>query len=149
MKKSFIYLLWAARLVAAIIMLQTLYFKFLGQPESIYIFTKLGVEPWGRIGSGVVELIASTLILIPRTSWIGAFVGLGVMGGAILSHLTILGIDILGDGGYLFGLAVAVAASCLVIIRLTRYEWGAIVYHLLQRLSGNKPANELPARRVM
>lgn len=102
MNKTTFYLLWAVRIVAAVILLQTLYFKFLAQPESVYIFSTLGVEPWGRIGSGVVELIASVLILIPRTSWIGAGIGLGVMAGAILSHLTILGIEVQGDGGPVF-----------------------------------------------
>lgn len=139
MKKPMIYLLWAARLVAAIILLQTLYFKFGAQAESVYIFSKLGIEPWGRIGSGVVELIASILILIPRTSWIGAGLGLGVMAGAILSHLTILGVDILGDGGYLFFLAIAVAVSCLAILVLTRQQWVPIVSGLLAIVFGRKP----------
>ncbi|MEZ0540326.1 DoxX family protein [Fibrella arboris] len=127
MEKLPVYLLWAARLVAAIILLQTLYFKFGAQAESVYIFSKLGVEPWGRIGSGVVELIAAGLILYPRTSWIGAGLGLGVMAGAILSHLTVLGIDILGDGGYLFFLAVVVAASCIAILLLTWQQWLPVV----------------------
>jgi hypothetical protein len=116
-------LLWAARIVAAIIMLQTLYFKFLGQPESIYIFTTVGIEPWGRYGTGVIELIASVLILIPSTSWIGAGLALGVMGGAILTHLTILGIEVQGDGGYLFFLAAMVAVCSAVILYLTRSQW--------------------------
>lgn len=123
MKKPLVYLLWAARLAAAIILLQTLYFKFGAEAESVYIFSKLGVEPWGRIGSGIIELIASILILIPRTSWIGAGLGLGVMAGAVLSHLTILGIDVLGDGGYLFFLALVVAVSCALILWLTRMQW--------------------------
>lgn len=138
MNKSITYLLWAVRLVAAIILLQTLYFKFLAQPESVYIFSTLGVEPWGRIGSGIVELIASVLILIPRTSWIGAGIGLGVMAGAILSHLTILGIDVLGDGGYLFFLAVVVALSCSAILWLTRDEWVPILLRIRQSLMGRK-----------
>ncbi|WP_020602774.1 DoxX family protein [Spirosoma spitsbergense] len=114
---------WIARLVAALIMLQTLYFKFTGQPESIYIFSTLGIEPWGRYGSGIAELIASILILIPATSWIGAGLGLGVMLGAIVSHLTVLGIEVQGDGGYLFILALVVAASCLTILSITRHDW--------------------------
>jgi len=126
-----VYILWAARLVAAIILLQTLYFKFGAQAESVYIFAKLGVEPWGRIGSGIVELIAALLILIPRTSWIGAGLGLGVMLGAIGAHLTILGIDILGDGGYLFVLGLIVALSCVVVLYLTRQQWLPIVSGLL------------------
>lgn len=139
MNKPLSYLLWAARLVAAVIMLQTLYFKFLGQPESIYIFSTLGVEPWGRIGSGIVELIASTLILIPRTSWIGAGLGLGVMAGAILAHLTILGIAVQGDGGYLFFLAVAVAASTSTILYLSRQQWLPIVSGVIASVLGKKP----------
>ena len=138
MNKPTIYLLWAARIVAAVIMLQTLYFKFLGQPESIYIFSTLGIEPWGRIGSGIVELIASTLILIPRTSWIGAALGLGVMAGAILSHLTILGIAVQGDGGYLFFLALVVAASSSIILYLTRSQWIPIVSGLFATVFGGR-----------
>ena len=141
MKKANQYLLWAVRLVAAVILLQTLYFKFLGQPESVYIFSKLGVEPWGRIGSGVVELIASLLILIPRTSWIGAGIALGVMGGAILSHLTILGIEVQGDGGYLFFLASLVAGSCVILLALTRQQWVPIMTAILP-----SPKKQLPGR---
>ncbi len=126
-----VYILWGARLVAAVILLQTLYFKFGAQAESVYIFAKLGIEPWGRIGSGVVELIASILILIPRTSWLGAGLGLGVMAGAILSHLTILGIDVQGDGGYLFFLGIVVALSCSIVLYLTRQQWVPIVNGLL------------------
>jgi len=140
MNKLTIYLLWAARIVAALILLQTLYFKFGGVAESVYIFSTLGVEPWGRIGSGVVELIASILILIPRTSWIGAGIGLGVMTGAILSHLTILGVEVLGDGGYLFFLAVVVAVSCSLILWITRAEWIPVLQNVVARLTGKKPA---------
>ena len=139
MNKPTIYLLWAARIVAAVIMLQTLFFKFTGASESVYIFSTLGVEPWGRIGSGIVELIASSLILIPRTSWIGAGLALGVMSGAILAHLTILGIPVQGDGGYLFFLALAVAASSSTILFLTRSQWLPVVTGLLASVFGRKP----------
>src|SRR5271168_1327647 len=97
---------WACRIVAAIILLQTLYFKFTAAPESVYIFTKVGAEPWGRIGSGVVELIAAVLLLTPRFVWLGAILAMGVISGAIVSHLTLLGIEVQGDKGLLFGLAV-------------------------------------------
>src|SRR6266480_5917556 len=90
---------WVLRITAAIILLQTLFFKFTGAPESVYIFTKVGAEPWGRIGSGIVELIAAILILIPSYSWLGSLLALGVMAGAIVSHLTILGIAVMGDNG--------------------------------------------------
>lgn len=111
---------WVAQLVAAFILLQTLYFKFTGAPESVYIFTTLGMEPWGRIGSGVVELIAAVMLLMPATAGIGAVLALGVMGGAILSHLTRLGIVVQGDGGLLFVLALTVAASSLLVAWLRR-----------------------------
>src|SRR5438477_2949903 len=111
---------WICRIAAAVILLQTLFFKFTAAPESVYIFTRVGLEPYGRIGSGVAELIAAILILIPATTWIGAGLALGVMFGAIFSHLTVLGIDVMGDGGLLFGLAVAVAACSLALLFLQR-----------------------------
>ncbi len=133
MNKTANYLLWAARGVAAVLMFQTLFFKFQAAPESVYIFTTVGLEPWGRIGSGVVELIASILILIPRTSWIGAGLGLGVMAGAILSHLTILGIEVQGDGGQLFYYALAVALSCAYVLYVSRAEWTTVLMGLRGR----------------
>lgn len=99
---------WIVRVVAAAILLQTLYFKFLGAEESVFIFTELGVEPWGRIASGGFEMIAAVLMLIPRTAWLGCLMGLGVMMGAIASHILVLGIEVQGDGGFLFTLAVVV-----------------------------------------
>ncbi len=128
---------WIARLAAAIIMLQTLYFKFTGQPESVYIFSTLGIEPWGRYGSGAVELIASILILIPSTSWIGAGLGLGVMLGAIVSHLTVLGIEVQDDGGYLFSLAIVVTLSCSAVLYITRHDWLLILNQWRRKISGS------------
>lgn len=112
---------WILQLVAAAILFQTLFFKFTGAEESIYIFTTLGLEPWGRIGSGIVELIACVLLLVPRTVPLGAILTLGVIGGAIVSHLTKLGIVVKDDGGLLFALAIVVfvaSATVLVIRRM-------------------------------
>lgn len=117
-----IILSWALRIVAALILLQTLYFKFTGHPESVELFTKLGVEPWGRIGTGVIELIASILLLIPSTVFAGAFLGVGLMGGAILSHLTVIGIESKGDGGQLFMLAITVMICCLIVLVLHKQQ---------------------------
>jgi putative oxidoreductase len=114
--KANVLLYWAVRLIAAIIMLQTLYFKFTGASESVEIFTRVGMEPWGRIGIGILELVASILILINATAWIGAVLALGLMAGAIMMHLTILGISVGGDGGYLFILAVIVFVCSLFIL---------------------------------
>jgi uncharacterized membrane protein YphA (DoxX/SURF4 family) len=111
---------WSLRIVAAVILVQTLFFKFTGAPESVYIFTKVGAEPWGRIGSGVVELIAAILLLTPRFTWAGALLALGVMAGAILSHLTILGIEVMNDRGLLFVLALLVFAASLALLYLER-----------------------------
>lgn len=107
---------WILRLVSAGILLQTLFFKFSGAEESIYIFTKVGAEPVGRIGSGIIELIAAILLLWPRWSVLGALVACGVMSGAILSHLAILGIVVKDDGGTLFILACTVWISTAVLI---------------------------------
>jgi len=116
---------WALRLVAAVILLQTLFFKFTGASESVYIFTKVGAEPWGRIGSGVVELIAAVLLLTPRFTWLGSVLAVGVMAGAILSHLTVLGIEVQGDRGLLFGLAVTVflAAGLNLVLHRGEIAW--------------------------
>ena len=113
---------WALQLIVAGILLQTLFFKFTGAAESVYIFSTLGAEPWGRIGSGVVELIAALLLLYPATITIGAILALGVIAGAIVSHLTVLGIEVQGDGGLLFLLAVAVFVSNVAILALRRGE---------------------------
>lgn len=111
---------WALQLIVAGILLQTLFFKFTGAAESVYIFSTLGAEPWGRIGSGVVELIAAVLLLYPATITIGAVLALGVITGAIVSHLTVLGIEVQGDGGLLFFLALAVFVSSAAILVLRR-----------------------------
>ena len=108
--------IWIIKLIAVVILVQTLYFKFTGAEESVYIFSTLGAEPYGRIGSGVIELIASLLILIPRTTLLGALLGFGTMLGAIVSHLLILGIEVKNDGGTLFILAIITFLCCLVLI---------------------------------
>jgi putative oxidoreductase len=120
MKKSTLLIFWAARIVAALIMLQTLYFKFTGAEESVYIFTQVGMEPWGRIGVGVMELIASILILLPSTVWLGSVIALGLMGGAIMMHLTLLGIEVKGDGGQLFLYAVIVSVCAIIAFWISR-----------------------------
>ncbi len=115
---------WVLQIVVAVILLQTLFFKFTGAEESVYIFTTLGAEPWGRIGSGVVELIASILLLMPRTVWLGALLSLGTIFGAIISHLTKLGIKLtaVGDNGELFALAVIVFIASAVILLIRRRQ---------------------------
>jgi len=107
---------WILQIIVAVILFQTLFFKFTGAEESKYIFSTLGVEPWGRIGSGVVELVAVILLLIPSTVPIGAVLALGTGTGAIFSHLTKLGVVVKDDGGLLFGLAVTVFVLSAVIL---------------------------------
>lgn len=115
---------WMLRLIAAGILLQTLFFKFTGAEESVYIFTVLGAEPWGRIATGLVELAASILLMAPRTVACGALLSLGTMGGAILSHLTKLGIALprVGDRGELFGLGVTVFVCSAALLWLHRQD---------------------------
>jgi putative oxidoreductase len=122
--KTFLLVSWMLRGVAALILLQTLFFKFTGARESVYIFSTLGAEPWGRIASGVVELIASLLLLWPATVTWGALVSLGVISGAILVHLTMLGIALpaVGDHGELFALAVVVFLCSAAVLVMHRAE---------------------------
>jgi uncharacterized membrane protein YphA (DoxX/SURF4 family) len=111
---------WIARIVVAIILLQTLFFKFTGAPESVYIFKTVGQEPWGRYGSGIVELIASVLLFFPRGVALGAALALGTMSGAIFFHLTKLGVVVQGDGGLLFALALVVFVSSAFLVWVHR-----------------------------
>ena len=122
---------WVLQVVAAVILLQTLFFKFTGASESVYIFSTLGAEPWGRIGSGVIELLAAGLLLYTRTAAGGAALALVVITGAIFSHLTKLGITIpaVDDHGELFALAVVVFLASAVVLVLRRREL-SLVGHL-------------------
>jgi len=113
---------WICRLTSAGILLQTLFFKFTAAPESVFIFSKLGLEPWGRIGSGVAELIAVVLLLVPGFTWLGALLSLLIISGALISHLTILGISVQNDHGLLFGLALGVFVTSAVTLWLYRTQ---------------------------
>jgi predicted membrane protein len=110
------------RILTALIFLQTLYFKFTASPESVFIFSTLGMEPYGRIGSGVAELIAAGLLLLPSTVIYGAIFSIGIISGAILSHLTLLGIVVMDDGGLLFSLALLVFLFSSSILFLKKEE---------------------------
>ena len=119
------YISWTARIIVAVILLQTLFFKFSGAEESRYIFTTLmgpEFEAVGRIGSGIVELVAAILLIIPSKAWLGSVIALGTISGAIFSHLTMLGIEVKGDGGLLFGLAVTVFVLSAVVLLIHRKE---------------------------
>ncbi len=115
-------LIWILRLLAAAIMLQTLYFKFTGHEQSVRLFTAIGMEPWGRIGTGVMELIASALLLIPSFTGIGALLGVGLMSGAIFFHVTKIGLDF--DGDYvLFTYAAITWICCAVLAWIYRQQF--------------------------
>jgi uncharacterized membrane protein YphA (DoxX/SURF4 family) len=119
--KSLTLIKWMLRLVAAAIMLQTLYFKFTAAPESVELFTLIGMEPWGRIGIGVGELIASILILVPRTTWLGALLGIGLMSGAVFFHIAVIGIFFGGDA-ILFSYALIVLVASSLLLYLSRKD---------------------------
>lgn len=118
---------WVLRVIAAFIMAQSLLFKFSGAEESVYIFSTLGMEPWGRFATGVTELIAAVLLLIPRTTWLGAALGAGTMAGALFFHLTTLGIVVKDDGGQLFYYAILTFVCCVTLLMLQRKKIGNIV----------------------
>lgn len=113
---------WILSITAAVILLQTLYFKFSAHPDSVYIFQSVGMEPWGRLGSGVFELIASILLLLPKFRVYGAIMAMGVIAGAIYFHLTRLGVEVNGDGGLLFYMAVIVFVASLIVFVLRRKD---------------------------
>lgn len=112
----------ALRIIVAVILIQTLRFKFTAHPDSVYIFETVGLEPIGRIGIGIIELIAGILLLIPKTVWAGATITIGVIGGAIMMHLTQLGIEVKNDGGVLFYTAVVTFLLSLSILYMYRKD---------------------------
>ena len=128
---------WILRLLAAIILLQTLFFKFTAAEESVYIFSTLGIEPWGRIGSGIAELIAAALILWPATTGLGALMGLGVISGALFFHLTKLGIEVMNDHGQLFIYALIVFICCLLLVIIHRKNILALIRPKTQMIPSN------------
>lgn len=127
------------RIVIAVIYLQTLYFKFTAHPDSTYIFSALGLEPYGRIGLGVVELITAVLVLVPATRIFGLLLSLGIISGAIFAHFLVLGIHVQGDGGGLFSLAVTVWCATVAVLWLHRNEVLAFVQKNFFKFVG-KPA---------
>jgi len=127
--------LWFVRIlkaIVAIILIQTLYFKFSGAEESVFIFSKLGVEPWGRIGAAIAELLIVILLFLPRTSWMGALLGIGTMFAAVGSHLFIIGIEVYEDGGLLFSLAIVCLIGCISLLAMEK-ESAKIFFARIQR----------------
>ncbi len=129
------YLPLGLRLIIAIILIQTLRFKFTAHPDSVYIFTKVGFGPYGRVGIGILELIASILLIIRKTAWLGALIALGVLLGAVMMHLTILGIEIEKDGGVLFATALVTAMLSAVVFYFHRDQIPLIGKHLKTQTS--------------
>jgi hypothetical protein len=132
-KSTIFYLERLLSIVAAVILLQTLYFKFTAAPVSVHIFSTLGIEPWGRTGTGIMELIAGVLLFMPRTSLYGAILAFGIMAGAILSHILLLGIEVQGDGGNLFLLAMIVITSSIGILALKKDEINILLNQFLPK----------------
>lgn len=130
---------WILRLIAAGILLQTLFFKFTAAEESVYIFSTLGIEPWGRIGTGIAELIAAVLLLIPRTVVFGAALALCILSGAIVAHLTYLGVEVQGDGGLLFSLALTVFGISVALLFLHESEVRGLIAYARARSPLRRP----------
>jgi uncharacterized membrane protein YphA (DoxX/SURF4 family) len=115
--------LWILRIIPALILFQTLYFKFTAHPESVRLFTEIGMEPWGRIGTGVVELIAGILLLVPRFTGYGAILGLIMMTGALYFHLTKIGVNFGGDPLlFIYALITFVCCAALILIYKNQLE---------------------------
>jgi hypothetical protein len=134
--RSQLILSWILQITVAVILFQTLFFKFTGAEESVYIFSTLGIEPWGRFASGVAELVAVALILYPSTVALGALLSLGVITGALVSHAR-LGLVVKDDGGLLFALAVVVFVSSAAILYLRRAELTVVGARVFRNLTAS------------
>ena len=118
---------WILRIIPSLIMLQTLYYKFSGSAESVYIFSQMNMEPWGRYATGIAELVASLLILYKPTTPIGALFAVGIMSGALLSHAFVLGIEVMDDHGLLFLYALAVWIAAILLLWIDREKLFSII----------------------
>jgi len=127
MSRKIYYIERVAAIIAAAILIQTLYFKFTGHPESVRIFSDLGIEPYGRIGLGVIELITALMILIPRIAAHGGLLGSGIMLGAIASHFFILGIEVNNDKGMLLVMAIITFICCLIVLFSRKDQIGSFI----------------------
>ena len=123
---------WIAQIAAAAIMGQTLYFKFTAHPDSVQLFTELGMEPQGRLLIGALELIACVLLLIPSSIVYGALLGSCLMAGAIIGHFTELGWE--GPRLQLGALAIVVLLCCIATLLIRRGE-----LPLLKAIQTDKP----------
>ena len=121
------------RVTVVVILIQTLYFKFSGHPESVHIFSALGIEPWGRIGLGIIELITALLILFPKTKVIGMVASLGIILGAVFSHILVLGLNVSNDGGALFTLALIVLIATTIFLTIHKNELISFVSKFLKK----------------
>ena len=126
MKKTSL-LSFVIRIAISLIYLQTLYFKFTAHPDSVYIFSKLGLEPYGRIGIGMLELIVAILLVLNKTKLLSIIVSLGIITGAIASHLLVIGITIKEDHGGLFTLAIIIFTLNIVLIYLHKTDFSKIL----------------------
>lgn len=124
---------WILQIIAAAIMLWTLRYKFTAHPVSVWIFTSLGMEPWGRIGTGIAELIAGICLLVPGLTIYGAILGVGLMTGAVISHILVLGVK-----GKLFIQAVITLLSCLGIVWIRKDELVLLINRFKSSRSGSK-----------
>ncbi len=133
MSKAATIVSWILQIIVAFILGQTLFFKLTGAPETIALFEVLGAEPMGRYATAIAELVCVVLLLVPKTSVLGAIASVGVISGAIMAHLTKLGIDIdpvaLNKpeieplaGPSLFAMALIVFFGSLIIIAIRRTQ---------------------------
>jgi glucose-6-phosphate-specific signal transduction histidine kinase len=122
---------WCAQIIASIIFAQTLFFKFSASPESVDLFTKIGIEPFGRYIAGIFELFIIVLLLSNRYAWLGALLGMGMMAAAIMAHLTVIGIESNNDNGLLFYLAIGTLLACSVVAIVRKSDLIARFYLFL------------------
>ncbi len=127
--------IWIVRIIASLIMLQTLYYKFSGSAESVYIFSQMHMEPWGRYATGIAELVASLLILNKPTTAIGSFLAVGIMSGALLSHAFVLGIEVMDDHGLLFLYALIVWLAAILLVWIERGKLFSVIRKITNRRS--------------
>jgi len=106
---------WILIIPTVLILIYNAYVKLSSSPGAIQLFTGLGLEPYGRLLLGATEIFAALLIVYPPTMKYGAVLGVILMSGVILIHLTKLGIALGGDYSFFIMGIVAFCCSAALI----------------------------------
>lgn len=106
------------QIIAALILANAAFGKFSGNEMSVHVFHELNILET-RIVIGIIEVLAA-LLLLSKIPQYGALLGFGTMLGALIAHVSILGMEIHGDGGQMVMMMAVVLLSSIIVMWINR-----------------------------